>query len=113
MVGYDDDDLYRLDERSNLLKNAIARLLLLAAKKAPKGYFKLMSLAARLDPALSDYPIRIEQAPGMVLRADLSKTVFSSIFRNGSIPHQAGFDMVVRDAIRLRDTVFDVGANII
>ena len=90
----------------------VSSSILAVSRIMPRGYWPMMRLAARIDPSLSDYPLPITAAPGIRLRADLGQSVFVSIFREGCIPHQRGFDTVCRKLVKPNDTVFDVGANI-
>lgn len=86
-------------------------ILLAIAKRIPRGSFRIMRFAAQRDPALQDLSLPLQDIP-FALRADLRESVYATLFRRGSIPHQRGLDLVCRRALRPGDVVYDVGANV-
>ena len=89
-----------------------SKILLGIAKLTPYGHWKLVSLAAKSDPALWDYSIPLTGIPEASLRADLREPVYTQFLRHGCIPHQKAGDTLLRSLIKQGDLVFDIGANI-
>ena len=89
----------------------VSRFLLSAAKRTPRGYYRILKFAAEHDPTLQDITVPLKDIP-LSLRADLRQGVFANIYRTGAIPHQRGFDGVCRRLLRPGDLVFDIGANV-
>ncbi|MFC5385282.1 FkbM family methyltransferase [Aquamicrobium segne] len=88
-----------------------SRICLFVAKLIPRGYFRILKFAAERDPALQDLFLPLKNIP-LCLRGDLRESVFTSLYRTGNIPHQAGFDLLCTSLLRPGDLVFDIGANI-
>ncbi|MEL7482352.1 MAG: FkbM family methyltransferase [Pseudomonadota bacterium] len=88
-----------------------SKLLLSIARQLPRGYARLIRLAARNDPALHDFPIKLDRFP-RELRADLRENVFIPMLLKGEIPHQRGLDLFAMRHVTPGDTVFDIGANV-
>jgi FkbM family methyltransferase len=89
-----------------------SKWLLIMARFMPIGYWRMIRHAAKTDPALWDYPIKLKFCRGFRLRADLRESVYTGLYRFGYIPHQLGLDMLCMKVLRPGDIVFDVGANI-
>ena len=90
----------------------VSKLLLIAARYLPIGYWRLIRYAAKRDNSLWDYSIRLKFCRGSSLRADLRESVYTGLYRFGYIPHQLGLDKFFMKILRPGDIVFDVGANI-
>jgi FkbM family methyltransferase len=90
----------------------VSEILLFIARIVPMGYWRIIRFAAARDSALWNYPIKINCCPGRELRADLRESVYTGMFRTGSIPHQLGFEKMLQRTIEKEDVVYDVGANI-
>lgn len=90
----------------------ISKLGLLAGAKLPRGYFRILRATAERDFALQAYAVPLKNVPGAQMVCDFREPVFTSIFRDGLIPHQAGQDTLYRRLIQSGDLVFDVGANV-
>lgn len=92
--------------------NKLSRLLLSVARRIPRGYWRLISWAAKRDAALHDFPLTLRRFPHTVLRADLRESVYIPIFRTGTLPHQEGLDTLCVRLLQSGDMVIDVGANV-
>ncbi len=90
----------------------LASTILAVSRRLPRGYWPMMKAAVALDPSLKDVPLTIPVAPDTPLRADLSQSVYATIYRQGCIPHQRGLDAVCQKLTHPGDLIFDVGANI-
>lgn len=90
----------------------ISKVGLLAGAIVPRGYFRILRTVADKDPALQAYPVALKNVPGASMVCDFREPVFTSILRDGLIPHQVGQDQLYRQLIRAGDLVFDVGANV-
>jgi FkbM family methyltransferase len=88
-----------------------SRLLLAIARHLPRGYARVLKVAANRDAALQDFPIRLDRLPGP-LRADLRENVFIPMYLKREIPHQRGLDLLAIRLLRPGAIVFDIGANV-
>lgn len=88
-----------------------SRLALYLGRYLPRGYYRVVRLAADHDSDLQDFELQTS-TPGLVLRADLRESVFMPIMRTGCIPHQRGLDHVFREVLQEGEFVVDVGANV-
>lgn len=89
-----------------------SRVVLFLAKRMPRGYWRLMRVAANRDPALWDFSIPLTMIPQTAIRADLRETVSMNFLRHGCDPGQTGHDRVFSRLVRPGDIVFDIGANL-
>ena len=88
-----------------------SHILLQIAKRIPRGYWRVLKFAAERDSSLQDISISLKSI-SISLRGDLRESVFATLYRTGTIPHQTGFDLLWRRMLQPDDVVFDIGANI-
>lgn len=88
-----------------------SRICLFVAKLIPRGYFRILKFAAERDLALQDIFLPLKNIP-LYLRGDLRESVFTSLYRTGNIPHQAGFDLLCQNLLHPGDLVFTIGTNV-
>lgn len=87
-------------------------LILWAAKRLPRGGFRIVSVLAGARKELQTYRISLSLVPHALFWGDLRLSIFYSLFKFGCYPHQLNEDLVARTILRKGDVVYDVGANI-
>ena len=90
----------------------VEKPILYLARRIPYGGFRVVHGAARVLRRLRDYPISLTLLPGLMVRADLSESVWYPLWRYGHYPHQLCEDRIVTGLLRPGDVVWDIGANI-
>jgi FkbM family methyltransferase len=88
----------------------LPRLACEAAWALPRGWSRLLRLAARYMPSLRDIAVDIDICGPMCL--DLRETVCSALIKYGYYPHQVAEDRIISAIVKPDMMVFDIGANI-